>query len=335
MQEIDDISHLTSLTLYDNPLSCPCDNATFKNWIQSHANIIGNIQETKCNGTAFISLPDDNFICYDNRKVHEIFTKQTDLRALLSLATTLPIAFVLIVSLLIMSFKHSIVLQVMLYSHCGIRLRRRKESQFCRFDAFVVYNEDNRDTHNWVNDTLVMRILEHNSSFQIESMCNLSYGGLELDSIHEAISQSRRTIIVMDNRTHLNPRVIHSFDTAFHRMKNDDHTHDILFILREDFDTDACIAALEENNTEAESFAAYLKTGKRLKMSHRRFWKELFFFLPRPTCAVQQSGPQQLLQETPDSDQARQMAVDVVSILTMDNQRPDEYSGDGIALLTV
>ena len=223
--------YLTNITLSENPWSCPCDNATFKNWIQSHADVILNTVDIRCNDTSILTLPDEHFICYDQRR--HIFVKDF----LIGPLTAVTFIFLLVLAALALLYGYRHRVQVIVYTRFGLRLGR-KENAVCPWDAFICYDTDNQAIYDWVDNVFTARLSEMDERLRIKTYDDLAFtAGSNVigDSINAAVQKSKRTILVLDN-TPPDPYTILAFNIAYDKMTNSDRTHDIMLVFMEDFD---------------------------------------------------------------------------------------------------
>ena len=184
-------------------------------------------------------------------------------------------------------YRHT--LQVMFYSRFRRRLVKRRENNDCKLDAFIVYDSDTDVIRRWERDTLIVELNERDDRYRLESMDDLPFNRLLLNSIGTSMGNSKRTVIVLDNQGSVGVTLF-AFNDAFDRMTRTDPTHDILKVLMENFDEDRFVEAMQrENGSESDTgnFVAYLRSsGKSLRVADSRFLQELYFFLPQPGASL-------------------------------------------------
>jgi len=192
MAEIDEMSSLTNMTLYGNPWTCYFDNATFKNWIQYHADIISNASGIQCNGISVLTLPDEHFI--KPTKPNVLVTENYFIMPLASVLTAS--VLVMVSALFLYIYRHRV--QVILYSRLGFRLRRAENPE-CPTDVFVVYDTNNMAVCDWVNNILAARIAARGDHCRLVTSDDLPFGCAVINSISTVLKISKRTVSVINN----------------------------------------------------------------------------------------------------------------------------------------
>src|SRR6218665_3249921 len=268
MADIESLAYLSQLTLYDNPWSCPCDNGTFKNWIQYHSEIIPNIFEILCNDTPIVNIPDENLLCYDlNTK---ILLSQFFIEIL-----TVSCGFcVLLFSTTLIVYRFRYVVQVLLFSKFGLRQKRR-ENEMCCYDALTIYDNSDVLVRQWIKNVLIVH-LEPKFKLFIPDRDMLA-GTDKNNELVKAVKVSQRTIVVISNALSRWQEVPFVFEVAYHYAKFEKSDHYVLLIL---LDGITCKKILADNELDS-NLKACLKSDKCLSVSDKLFWQKVLFFLPK------------------------------------------------------
>ena len=194
MNDLDTLDELQLLTLYDNPWSCSCDNATFKNWIQRKISIIQNATGIYCsrNHTPVLNVPDESLLCYDHLRTY--------VRSEYFLVPLLVVIVLcsLIVVLLIVAYRHRHIIQVLIHDKTGFRFcQTEKENYDLDYDAFIMYDiyGNNFDLEDWINSEFIMQ-LEPKFKIILPSR-DLDLGGVELGQLAASVRKCRRTLIIL------------------------------------------------------------------------------------------------------------------------------------------
>jgi len=267
--DIESLAYLKQLTLYDNPWFCLCDNATFKNWIQHHSEIIPNIFKVLCNGTSILTTPDEFFICFDSKT--DIFQNQYFIAVLAWSGS----CYVLLISSLLAVYRFRYVLQVLLYSTFELRQRRR-ESEICFYDAFVIYDNSDVVVRQWVQKVLFFHLEPKFKLFITDR--DMLAGTDKNNELVKTVKLSHRTIVVISNAVQRGQEISFVFEVAYHHAKVEKSDHDVLLIL---LDGVTCKKILADNELDA-NLKACLKSNKCLSVSDKLFLEKLHFFLPKP-----------------------------------------------------
>lgn len=273
MNDLTSSTVLDRLSIHENPWDCRCDNATFKYWIQQHQDLIENVTDITCNGTAVLRIPDESLLCYSLRlSVTEFHYFFGPLFGVCSLAV---IAFVT----LLLLYRHRYVLQVLVYNRFNVR-QNQGENDSCVYDAIAIYDSSSAAVCHWIKDELVGR-LEPTFRLYIPDR-DMEVGGSKCEEIVEGIKRSKRTILVLSNKEAEEQELLFAFDAANHRVRLERSYHRLILVLLEGV---KCQDLLQKPDLNA-NMRAYLITRQYISVTDKLFWKKLNFFLPRPTAEL-------------------------------------------------
>src|SRR6218665_2201721 len=208
MNALSSLAYLSNLTLDDNPWVCPCDNATFKYWIQQHSAIISSPFNLTCNGTAILTIPDEDLLCYDLTQT--ILQNQYHTGPLYAVGSI----FCLLLLTLILVYRYRYIIQVIVYNKFELR-RKQQESESCAYDAIALYDSSNLSVRKWIKDILIPRLEPKFKLYILDR--DMLPGSVQCNEVVENIKRSRRTLVVLSGAEDIK-EIAFGFDVAHHRV---------------------------------------------------------------------------------------------------------------------
>ena len=277
MDTLVELTILSTLTLYDNPWICDC-NDTFGHWIveQLPAGFLLSPENITC-ARSDVPVMLSNVTCTTQTTMHVHHGSKAATLVSSVLASFLAVA--LVVCILI--YKYRFTLSVLAFIYMPQCTRRKTENDEVR-GVFAIYDDQERVARVWIKDSLIPFI-----EYACPLICydrDFIIGEDMVDNIQNAVEQSNCAIVLLSRRFLQNSWSSYMFQAAFSEMRERKRPYKIILILAPDITVD--ILTSDENCPQ--DLRVMLKTQRLVYMSQKLYYETLLYMLPSSCRTTQQ-----------------------------------------------
>ncbi|KAL1434236.1 hypothetical protein MTO96_011876 [Rhipicephalus appendiculatus] len=257
--------NLTSLRLSANPFSCECADYPFRQWIESHSNVITDVADVICaeSSNSLISLKP--FLTLGQKQLCPGDVP----RAIMYLLPIL-VSLVVVLSLSAAYLRYKRELKVWLYARGVCRsLQCIKEDELDEeklFDVFLSFSSRDSD---WVHEQLLPGVEALGFSVCTYER-NFKGGFLLQDIIRDAVACSRRTLLLLTGNFMESEWCRWEFRLAYQRALGD-HINRLVIVLVDEVPADSL----------DEDLQTYLRASNYVRWGEPNFWDKLLYSLPK------------------------------------------------------
>ena len=265
----------TTLALHHNFFKCDCTTKWMKKWLRRQKLHIENIDNVLCNsenaqGKAIYTLPDEEFVCKEEKNDHSITKSKTNDKTFKIIAFTLTGFLLLILVVFLLGYKYRGEVKVFVFTHFNWHPFDRIDDSDPNkiYDAFISYSGSD---YKWVLNTLRVRLENHDPPFKL---CihdrDFLIGAPIQENILNSVDQSKRMLMVLSRNFVKSEWCLLEFRAA-HRKVLEDRMNYLIIILFDDVD----IAEVDDE------IKLYMRTNTYLSVSNKWFWEKLVYALPQ------------------------------------------------------
>ncbi|GAB6022471.1 TOLL-like receptor [Chamberlinius hualienensis] len=264
---LNNISTIDDVELSGNNWNCNCSYLKKLNSFLQNISKISQVDRVYCkfsNGT-YANQPITKYYFQNCEKIIAVDNTITYIWAsLLGIFVCITL-----IAVIIFYFRHE--MQVLFYSHYGVRIFNRSKSRTAEeegkiYDAFIAYNSEDE---NFLVYSLLPGLEQIDKPYRLcLHQRDFAPGAFITDSILEAVERSSRTIILLTESFVRSEWCKFEFKTAHVQMLHDRCARVIVVVVGD-----------IPPNLDPE-MNLYLKTNTYLKWGEKLFWEKLYFALP-------------------------------------------------------
>ncbi|KAK3094725.1 hypothetical protein FSP39_005467 [Pinctada imbricata] len=279
LEEIDSLKYFKRIYLGENAWRCNCKNADFRKWIDSKKFIIYDRNNIKCGKSMMRYVDEDRFVCETETSVSHL-----DRKSLIISCVVVIVVFAILLTALLY-YRRDIL--AALYTRFRWGCFRPGYTDGKMYDVFLMYDNNDAKSSEWVEDHLLPR-LQRNQSYRVIIPNPANPRASDEEEELKQIYDCKCGVFVLSKYVTSNQFCNDCFERASRLSKSQEDFNLILLVLG-----DIDMALLDPEMRKI------LTSGNYITIRSRSVWDRLFYELPNPRTT---SGPFREEDEVSESD---------------------------------